>query len=124
MHLKKITRLFFSLTAFFFAFSIHAYSQCTGNVSSFPYHEGFEFGDGNWTHGGTASDWALGTPSKPVINAAAAGSFSWITGGLTNSSYNNGENSWLQSPCFDFTTLVNPQISFSIFWETEKRYDG
>jgi len=124
MQIRQTTRLAFIIGGFLFAFAQTASSQCTGNVSVFPYHEGFEFGDGNWTHGGTASDWALGTPTKPVINGAAAGSNCFVTGGLSGSSYNNGENSWLQSPCFDFTSLVNPQISFSVFWETEKKYDG
>lgn len=123
MYIKKLAWLTLISGIFSLCFT-HVNAQCTGNVNTFPYHEGFEFGDGNWTHGGTASDWALGTPTKPVINAAGAGSNCFITGGLTNSSYNNGENSWLQSPCFDFTTLVHPQISFVIFWETEKRYDG
>ena len=124
MQIRRITKLAFLISGFLFAFMQTASAQCTGNVSVFPYQEGFELGNGNWTPGGTASDWALGTPTKPVINGAAAGTQCWITGGLSGSSYNNGENSWLQSPCFDFTSLVNPQISFSIFWETEKKYDG
>ncbi len=124
MQIRKITGIAFLISGSLFAFAQPAACQCTGNVTVFPYHEGFEFGDGNWTHGGTASDWSLGTPTKPVINGAAAGANCFITGGLSGSSYNNGENSWLQSPCFDFSTLVNPQISFSVFWETEKKYDG
>ena len=124
MHIRSITRLVFLICGSLFAFVQAGFAQCTGNVSAFPYHEGFELGDGNWTHGGTASDWVLGTPTKPVITGAAAGTQCWITGGLSGSSYNNGENSWLQSPCFDFTSLVNPQISFAVFWETEKKYDG
>ncbi len=124
MHIKKIFRITFLICGSVFTFVQGATAQCSATVSSFPYHEGFESGDGNWFHGGTATDWALGTPTKPVINAAAAGTNCWITGGLSSSSYNNGENSWLQSPCFDFSSLVHPQISFSIFWETEKRFDG
>ena len=124
MQIRKITRLAFIIGGSLFAFMQTAGAQCTGNVAVFPYQQGFESGDGNWTHGGTASDWVLGTPSKPVINGAAAGTECWITGGLAGSSYNNGENSWLQSPCFDFSSLANPEISFSIFWETERKYDG
>lgn len=97
---------------------------CPGAIASFPFNETFEASNGNWVPGGAAPDWAWGTPTKPVINAAGEGTKCWITGGLTNSSYNNGENSWLQSPCFDFTTLVHPRISFKIFWETEKKFDG
>ncbi len=97
---------------------------CTGSISTFPYNEGFETNDGNWLPGGTASDWAWGTPTKPVITGAGAGTRCWITGGLTGSSYNAGENSWLMSPCFNFSSLSFPEISFKIFWETEQRFDG
>ncbi len=101
-----------------------ALAQCATPISSFPYYEGFELNDGGWMPGGTASDWAWGTPAKPVITGAATGNKCWITGGLTGSSYNNGESSILLGPCFDFTLLVHPQISFSIFWETERKFDG
>ena len=97
---------------------------CPGAVSSFPYRETFESSDGNWTTGGAASDWAWGAPAKPVITAAGEGSKCWITGGLTTSLYNNNERSNLQSPCFDFSSLIHPRISFNIFWETEPTYDG
>lgn len=97
---------------------------CGGLISSFPYNEDFETNDGGWIPGGIASDWTWGHPSKPIINAAANGINCWVIGGLSNSSYNNGENSWLMSPCFDFSTLAHPEISFNIFWETERRFDG
>lgn len=80
--------------------------------------------NGNWTPGGVASDWAWGTPSKPVISGAASGAKCWIVGGLTGSSYNNGERSYLTSPCFDLSGLTTPEIEFKVFWETEKRFDG
>ncbi len=116
-------------TCFFLLLSLActspAFSQpCTGAINSFPYNEGFETTDGNWLAGGTASDWDWGTPAKAVINAAGGGNRSWMVGGLTGSSYNNGENSFLMSPCFNFSTLVYPQISFKVFWETERRFDG
>jgi len=101
-----------------------ARTQCTSPVSLFPYTEGFEATSGGWVAGGAGSDWAWGAPVKPTINAAATGSNCWITGGLTPGAYSNGEASWLQSPCFDFTTLKYPYISFAVFWETERRFDG
>ena len=100
------------------------WAQCTSPISVFPYTEGFESGSGNWTFGGTASSWAWGTPVKPVINSAATGTKCSVTGGLNGSAYNDNESSWLKSPCFDFSTLSNPQIKFNIFWETELQYDG
>jgi gliding motility-associated-like protein len=99
----------------------YADAQC---VATFPYSENFESNNGSWTTGGNASDWSWGTPAKPVIHAAASGAKCWITGGLVTSSYANNENSWLQSPCFNFSTLSNPYIRFKLFWETEKKYDG
>ena len=100
------------------------FAQCIVTISSFPYNENFETSNGNWVDGGSSSDWAWGTPTKPVINAAGSGSKCWITGGLSKSVYYDGENSWLQSPCFNFTDLKDPYLKFKVFWETETKYDG
>jgi gliding motility-associated-like protein len=121
--LNRAAGIIFSL-ACMLCFSQKAIAQCTTPINIFPYTEGFEITNGNWTTGGTSSDWAWGTPNKPVITSAATGTKCWITGGLSNSSYNNNEKSWLQSPCFDFTTLQYPHISFNVFWETERQFDG
>jgi len=99
-------------------------AQCITVTPTNTYYQDFESSNGNWTPGGSGSDWAWGAPSKPVINKAASGFKCWITGGLTTPGYNNNENSWLQSPCFDLSALQNPYLSFSVFWETEKKYDG
>ncbi len=99
-------------------------AQCVNAINAFPYTEDFEANNGNWVTGGTSSDWIWGTPSKNVINRAGSGTKCWMTGSLTSGGYNNGQNSWVQSPCFDLSGLVNPQLAFKIFWETEKRYDG
>jgi len=96
-------------------------AQC---ISNFPHTQDFEATNGNWVSGGTASDWAWGAVSKTVIAQAASGSNCWVTGGLTASFYNLGESSYLQSPCFNLSTLINPVISFDVYWETEKGYDG
>ncbi|MEO7081528.1 MAG: PKD domain-containing protein, partial [Flavobacteriales bacterium] len=97
--------------------------QCGSIISTFPYNEGFE-ASAAWTSGGTGNDWAWGTPAHPLINSAGGGSKSWCVGGLTGSFYNNNERSYLESPCFDFTSLNTPRISFKIFWEVERQYDG
>ncbi|MFZ4058058.1 MAG: gliding motility-associated C-terminal domain-containing protein [Ferruginibacter sp.] len=86
--------------------------------------EDFESSNGGWTINGVQPDWAWGTPQKAIINTAASGQKCWITGGLTGNSYNGGEASWLQSPCFDFSTLRYPYIRFKVFWETERQFDG
>lgn len=108
------------LKIFIFICCANVSSQC---ISSFPYTEGFETIP-SWTLAGTNSDWAWGAPSHPTINSAGGGSKSWCVGGLTGSSYNNAEQASIVSPCFDFTNLNYPWISFKIFWECEFNYDG
>ncbi|MEZ4807670.1 MAG: PKD domain-containing protein [Flavobacteriales bacterium] len=102
---------------------IAAAGQCSSTVSTFPYQEDFEAAPA-WTSGGTASDWTWGTPSHPTINAAGEGTKGWFVGGLTGSFYSFGQQSWLESPCFDLSTLTYPHISFKLFWECERNYDG
>lgn len=99
-------------------------AQCSFVVSAFPYSEDFESGPGSWFSGGINNDWALGTPAKAVINSAGSGNISWISGGLNVPFYNYGERSWVQSPCFDFSNLNYPVLSFKIFWELENQFDG
>lgn len=98
-------------------------AQCPTVITTFPYQEGFE-GSAAWTSGGTGNDWAWGTPTKTTINAAGGGSKCWITGGLSGSNYTNGAQSWLAGPCFNFSNVSYPWISFKIFWECERDYDG
>lgn len=100
--------------------SVPMRAQC---VNVFPYTEDFESAPA-WTSGGSGNDWAWGTPNKPIITGPGGGAKSWCIGGLTGSFYNLGQSSWLQSPCFDFSNVANPWISFKVFWETERQYDG
>jgi len=100
-------------------------AQCTQTVAAYPYIESFENNDGRWTSGGTGSTWQWGVPTKVVISQAGDGSRCWIAGGLTaGSNYGAGEQSWLQSPCFDFTNLQYPLLTMKLFWETEQQWDG
>lgn len=100
-----------------------AIGQCGVTIGTFPYSEGFESGPA-WTSGGSNNDWAWGTPAHPVINSAGEGQYSWCVGGLTGQFYEFDAQSWIMSPCFDFSGLVNPYIRFKIFWEVERQYDG
>lgn len=107
------------------AFVAHAASaQCGPLISTFPYDEGFEAAPA-WTSGGNNNDWAWGTPAHPDINSAGGGTKSWCVGGLTGTFYELDAQSWLASPCFDFSAYTwTPHISFKIYWETERTYDG
>ncbi|MBK0401890.1 T9SS type A sorting domain-containing protein [Adhaeribacter sp. BT258] len=91
-------------------------------VSSLPYTEGFENGNGGWLAGGTNSTWALGTPAKTVINAAGAGTKSWVTS-LTGT-YNAYENSYVVGPCFNFAGLADPDFEMKAWWNSEFSLDG
>ncbi len=120
--MKKVVASLFIITLI--AFSGNALAQCTTTISTFPYSENFENNNGNWTSGGAAPSWQWGTINKPVITTAGTGLRGWTTGRVNGGSYNDGEDSWLRSPCFNFASLSNPMISFKIFWETERQYDG
>ncbi len=117
---RRFLSLLFTL---FFVLKICTNTAAQCNVS-FPYTEDFETSNGGWTPGGAASDWTWGTPSKQIISAAGSGVKCWITGTLTGNSYNDNESSWLQSPCFDFTNIQLPYLSFEVNFDTESGYDG
>ncbi|MFM2359774.1 MAG: hypothetical protein RLY16_1767, partial [Bacteroidota bacterium] len=104
---------------------LQAVAQCPSPIASFPYNEGFETSDGGFTVHGNLSTWAWGAPAKPVITNASGGAGNcWVTGGLTGGAYNDAEASWIESPCFNFTTLPFPYLSMDLWWETEGRFDG
>ena len=113
---------FLVLLCAIFMFS-RVFSQCGTFINTFPYTEDFE-ANPQWTSGGTSSDWAWGTPAHALINTAGGGNKSWCIGNLSGSTYNDSELSFLMSPCFDFTNLDYPWISFKLFWENEYKWDG
>ena len=92
-------------------------------ITSYPYSEDFESGDGGWVVDGTnPGTWALGTPAAGVINSADSGTNAWVTN-LTGN-YNNNENGIVTSPVFDLSSLVSPSIEMSIWWNSEFSWDG
>ena len=86
-------------------------------ISSFPYLENFEAGNGLWYTGGVISSWEYGTPASNKINSAASGSKAWKTRLVGN--YNDLEYSYLYSPCFDISGMTNPTLSFSLALDLE-----
>ncbi len=92
--------------------------------SVFPYFENFDDSVQTWFSGGTNSSWQVGIPLKNVISIAATTPYAWVTGGLDSAHYNNNENSWAQSPCFNFSTLDSPKIRLDIWWNCESDQDG
>jgi PKD repeat protein len=91
----------------------HFWSQL--KVSSFPYFEDFESGDGFWAPGDDngITTWEYGMPAGSVINSAYSGDYAWVTNPLGETPA--GERSWFTSPIFDFTDLLLPYISFQKF---------
>ncbi len=90
-------------------------------ITTFPYLEGFETSDGNYYAQGNNSSWQWGTPTKTIIANAANGTKIWTTN--LAGSYNNLEQSYLYSPCFNLSTLTSPVLSFSHIYKTEQDYD-
>ncbi len=115
----NFTKIFFLKILIFFCCAKIS-SQC---ITSFPYNEGFETSP-SWTISGPNSDWMWGAPAHPTINSAGGGLKSWCVGSLSGTFYNNAEQAAIVSPCFDFSNLNYPWISFKIFWECEFNYDG
>ena len=93
----------------------------TPTITSFPYLENFESGNGNWYTDGINSSWQYGTPGKSVIARAANGTRAWVTG--LSSNYNNNEYSFLYSPCFNLNGMTQPVISFSHIYRMEDNCD-
>ena len=96
-------------------------------IASFPYYENWESGDEDgWTTSGAASTWELGYPDGPVINeppvATPSSQYSWATSLIDN--YNDGEISYLESPCFDLSSLIMPYVEVDLWWVTEDFWDG
>ncbi|HTQ64546.1 MAG TPA: S8 family serine peptidase [Puia sp.] len=95
--------------------------QTTPLISSYPYLEGFESNNGYWYAPGANDDWQWGTPAKMIINRAANGSKAWVTKLAGN--YSDNQISYLYSPCFDLSSLVQPVLSFSHIFQTEDDCD-
>ena len=90
--------------------------------TSFPYLEDFESGSGHWHSSGIYNSWALGLPSAMNFTTAYSGTNAWATN-LTGS-HNTMERSWVESPCFDFSGLVNPYVSLYFDCDAEYESDG
>ncbi|MGZ3865145.1 MAG: PKD domain-containing protein, partial [Bacteroidia bacterium] len=117
-----------SLLLFCFSF-IETYPQPC--INTFPHVEDFETGP-VWTaftaptsSVAASSDWAWGSPNHTyVIQSAGSGSKCWSAGGLTGAFYNYWEQSYIVSPCYDFTNLLYPHIKFKLFYDCEYHFDG
>src|ERR1700739_860069 len=101
-------------------FSQSLKSQC---ITAFPHVDDFETAP-TWTaftaptSTWTSSDWAWGHPNHAyVIQSAGSGNNCWCVGKLTGAFYNFWQQSYVQSPCFDFTNLQYPHVKFKLFYD-------
>lgn len=90
-------------------------------ITTYPYLEGYESNNGYWYTGGIVSSWEWGAPANTIIDKAANGNNAWVTS--LNGDYNNSEQSYLYSPCFDLSSLTQPVFSFSHIFRTEDDCD-
>lgn len=74
-----------------------------------------------WTFGGTNSSWTYANPNKAQItDDMTGGGKCLILGGNTSTStYNSNEDSWAQSPTYDFSLITDPYLEFNFYWSNE-----
>ncbi len=90
--------------------------------SDFPYAESFESGNAEWSAGGEDFSMELAEPSAAIINAASDGTMAWVTNAIGY--HNASEMAYLVSPCFNFSSLVNPTIDVDVFYNTQTFTSG
>ncbi|NNK40771.1 MAG: hypothetical protein HKP45_08980, partial [Winogradskyella sp.] len=103
-------------------FSLGIQGQLHAQITNFPYIQDFESGYAGWTVQGVLPSWELGPPNNILINSAVSGTNAIVTN-LTGT-YNNQENSWVESPPFDLSGLTNPYVKLDVFWDIETDWDG
>lgn len=85
------------------------------------YTDNFE-GIDRWKTGGANVSWQRGTPSSANFNSVTSGTNAYVTN--LNGDYNNQEDSYLYSPCFNFSSANgDPILSFNLNHRTEPGYD-
>ena len=86
-----------------------------------PYTDDFE-GTANFYVTGLNNQWQHGVPTSSIINTAHSPVNVWKTN--LSGNYSNSSNYNLYSPRFNFTNIVNAEISFWHWYETEASFDG
>ncbi|UCE59670.1 MAG: S8 family serine peptidase [Phycisphaerales bacterium] len=91
------------------------YNDCSTEVSTFPYTEGFESGWGDWGNvGGDDMDWTRdsgGTPSSSTGPSAAHGGTWYVYTEASSPNYPS-KTAILEGPCFDFTGASDADLTF------------
>lgn len=91
-------------------------------VDTYPYYERFDNSDGGWIANPVEENyWAWGNPHKDNIKHNDPLNKAWITD--LDSVYVTGEDIWVYSPTFDFTTIERPMVAFR-YWCDTRVSDG
>ena len=89
------------------------------------YEESFNDGDGGWITATPSSDmvnsWTLGSPDNDYFTTPSPDDEIWYTSIINR---NAREQSWVMSPCFDFSDIKRPMISFDLWQEFDPDRDG
>jgi PKD repeat protein len=94
----------------------------TLNIDDFTYIEDFETDNHGWAPS-TNSSWATSIPDDTlIINIAYSGDNIMATN--PNGNANANENSYLYSPCFDFSGLNGIDLSLAVWYETGTLMSG
>ncbi|WP_248413692.1 T9SS-dependent choice-of-anchor J family protein [Psychroserpens algicola] len=87
--------------------------DCSGEIASFPYTEGFENTLGGWTQSSVDDiDWTIdanGTPSSGTGPTSASQGTYYV---FVEASGNPAKQAFLNSPCFNLSNLSNANFSF------------
>jgi hypothetical protein len=87
-----------------------------------PYKTGFEEDTSFWVSGGLNSSWQRAWPQGSYITYPVEGLKSWKTS--NGQGYNQYENSFVESACFNFTDNEKPIIDFEANYYSKSQYDG
>ncbi len=79
------------------------------------YFENFDSNEGNWTIQESNSSWEWGVPTGGVIRVPEGNA--WITN--LDGTYQAEEKSYVESPCFDISSLGSPIISLDYWVDTD-----
>jgi len=86
-------------------------------ITQFPYLETFDTSNGFFYAEGRRSSWGWGVPTASRVPNAASGDKCWKTN--LAGPYNDREESYLYSPCFDLSGMQQPMLSFSAVVDIE-----
>jgi len=103
--------------------ALNSFSDAINNATPTKFSD-LEANNGNWTQYGTNSSWAWGTPGTFYINNAFSGTKAWVTGLVGN--HNANELSYLESACYDLSTMIATDplyLQFFTVYKTEVGFD-